>query len=339
MLLSGLLVQDRRPLGPTRSLLDRQPTAPDLLVPLGLPLPVLDQCVVACRPRQRLTTSHQVLTMPLHRSLLHSLFRRRHLLPRYTRYRINPIASRIPTTVPSRAVFLHLHHRHLPAWGVHLPKARLKAPLGMLGLPARHWRCDQSSRIAQILPATAIKDRISIILILPRVVASLMALLHLRLLWWLLKPLHATELTIVPLLRHRKGIASGRTMITSTLSRLPTMRSVRSLRSHTVVDQLLPIPCHHPRLRVIAHTARQMLDVSTTVTTRPKLRITHRRFLRWEQHRRRPACRRPLSKSVLNNMSRLRAKWRSTRTTMMNLKKRRRTPQHLSVVAHVTLLP
>jgi hypothetical protein len=344
MLLSALSAQDRRHRGVTQSLRARLLTVPDLLVLLGLLLQAPDQCVVACRPRQRLITSHPVLIMLLHRSsphIPHSLFKRRHPLPSFTRYLTShPTAFRIPTTAHSQAVFLHLPHLHLPVLGVLLPKARLKVTQGLADVLLAHpQRCDRSSRTVQVLPATVTKGRISTILILLQVAASPAALLRQHLLWWLLKLLHATEVTTVPLLHHRRGIASGKTMIMSTPSRLPTMRSVRSSRSHTAVGQLLPTRCHHPRLRVTVRTARQMLEDSTMATTHLKLLTTHRRFLQWEQHHRHPACQRPLNRNVLSNTSRPHARWRSMRIMMMNQKTRRRMPQRLSEVARATPPP
>ena len=101
----------------------------------------------------------------------------------------------------------------------------------------------------------------------------------------LLKPLRVIVMT-VPQLHHPNDTASGKTMIMPILSRLPTMRSARSLRNRTV-NVLRPRTLRrHRRWLVTAPTAPQMRDVSMTAIILLKLPIIRLRFRPWERRRR-----------------------------------------------------
>jgi hypothetical protein len=343
MHLSDPSARDRRLRGPTQSLHAHQLTVQDLLVPLAHHLLAhhllaLDQCVVACRPRQRRTTSLQVLTMLLHRSSPHSQSKHRRHLRHITSCHLNPTVSRTPTMVPRQAVCRLLHHRHLPDSVDRLLKAQAKVPLPSGVLPAHYLRCDQLLRTVQALLAMVIKDPTNTTLIhLPAAVLQVVLLRqHLR--WWLPKQLHVIGM-IVLLLPHQSDTANGKRTSMSITSRLRTTRSAKSLRSHTAVAQLLPTPCHHHRLRVTAHIVHQMLVVSTMATTPPKLLITQLRCPRWAPRRLHLAWRKLLSRKDPNSTSQPHATWMLTRTTMTRVKIQRRLRPHLSAAALVTPPP
>jgi hypothetical protein len=337
-LIKGLSAPDRRLQGPTQSLLVHQRTALDLLVLSALRLQVLDPCVAACRPRQRPTTSPQVLTMLLRHSLPPSPCRRRHLLRRTISCHPSLTVSPIPTTVPRQAACLHLHHRHPPDWVAHQVRVQLKGLLLSGALPAHHLRFDQSLKTARPHHATDIKGHTSITLT-PLPAAALQVALprqHLR--WWLQKLRLGTGMTVL-LPSHPSDTASGKRMTTPAPSLLRTRRSAKSLRSHTAVVRLPHIRCRRPRLRVTAHMVLQMHAASMTATTRLKpltIRLPYHPTLRRHPL---PACRKPQSKRDLSSTSRQRATWMLMRTTMMKEKTRRHPRQRPSAAAHAPPLP
>jgi hypothetical protein len=173
MPLKGQSALDRRHRGLTASLPARLPMVLDLLVLLALLLQAL--CVVACHLRRRLIMLRRALTMPLHHSSHHNLFKRKRRLRITSSSRHSLTASQTPTMVLHLMLvaYPHLRHRHLQAWPVLHPKVLVRDRLSRMGVqPVRHPRFDQSSSIAQAPLATVIPDRTNTILITLRAAVS-----------------------------------------------------------------------------------------------------------------------------------------------------------------------
>lgn len=298
--------------------------------------------VAACHPRRRLTMWPQVHTTLSHRSLHHSLL----LLSshRHPPTRLNspssPIVFPIRTMVHMRPrVAFHPHRlRRLLVWPARLVKRPRALSHPLVDVPAvHHQRCDLLSKIALALPATGIRapTRHSTMLIPPLAVASQVVRLRLR---QLLRQQRQQRgiVRIVPLLRHRSVIGSGR--------RVPscraTMRSARSSKSLTADVLRLHITCRRHRSRARVPRPLPTPDVLTMAITPQRLLITrphwHQLALLKRRHRclacrrhRYPRKRRP----VPNITSQPLVTLMSTRTTMTRVMSQRRTALSLSATA------
>lgn len=275
MLPRDLSVQGKKVLGHMASLHALPQTVLVLLAPLALRLLALGRCAAACRPRRRLTMLPRVLIMRLRRSSPHSLLKH-NLLHIFSRH-LNPTAFPIPTmALLMPAACLHLL-RHRPRDSqVHQTRLQVRDPLLHLdGQPVHHPRFDRLSRTAPAPLAVTIRARTYTALIpRPTVALQVAHLLQRRL---CRRKLMLVIVTIVHRPHPLRGIVSGRTAIMRTQSRLPMMRSDKSLRNHTAVAQHLRTPCRPLKLLVTVRTQRRMHDDSTMAITLRRPPITRHR--------------------------------------------------------------
>ena len=250
---------------------------PTAQVPLVQQVPrrqALAQCVVECRLHPRLTTSHQVHTMPSLRSSPLSRPRRNRSL-HSTSLSLSLSSSlhafQTPTTALTLAACHPLPLPHQLDCRVLHPSLRGHCPR-MDDLAVRRPRCAPLWRTELAPHAMDTRDLTSTTLILLPVVVLLAVHLLQHQLWLQPSKQRGTVMIAQPLLPN--ATASGKRTTTSTQRRLPTTRNARSWRSRIAVALRLHTACRPLRYLVTAPRLLLILVASMMATTHQRLLTT-----------------------------------------------------------------